>query len=174
MYYFTLNMLQSFILEDTFHIYNKKLLFFLVQSLCAYSSIVYSWVFRNNLVFFTLFSHVGDTKQLFEKLPGIPASVSRKDSTLDGLIGSFKKNLEQLFFNTKMDGCFQKRTVSLRKMLWHDKSIKTFLTVFLVSVFICDVIRFLWNKCTIHLPVIYLQNRVSQEVLDHGLFIRFV
>ena len=32
------------------------------------------------------------------------------------------------FFNTQIDGCFKKRTVLFEKVLWYDKSMRTFKT----------------------------------------------
>ena len=38
------------------------------------------------------------------------------------------KNVWGALFNTQIDGCFQKRTVSLEILLWYDKSMEPFKT----------------------------------------------
>ena len=68
------------------------------------------------------------SEQLFGKLTGRSASIHKKSSTID-ICGELSKNFwGAIFFNTQIDGCFWKRTVLLEKLLWYDKSMKTFKT----------------------------------------------
>ena len=58
------------------------------------------------------------SKQVFGKLPGSPANVSKNI-----LLRSFQELLEKLFLDTQMDACFKKKkTVLLEKALRYDKS----------------------------------------------------
>ena len=47
-------------------------------------------------------------KELFDKVPGRPASVLEKDYTLDVLSENMRKHSDQLIFHNTMGACFQK------------------------------------------------------------------